>query len=47
VVIVVTDAELRTNRCTEHKGQRATVETDEQRVARVCAAMGWRRTRNG
>lgn len=34
---------VRTNRCGEHKGQQVSAETDAQRIARVCAAMGWRR----
>lgn len=31
------------NRCAEHATTKAKTETDEQRIARVCAEMGWRR----
>lgn len=29
--------------CSAHAGQRPAEESDQERVARVCAALGWRR----
>jgi hypothetical protein len=35
----------RTRTCLEHAGQRPPVESDDAFMARMCVAMGWRRTK--
>lgn len=44
-LILITASAKAVRTCVGHTGQRPPVETDAQRIARVCEAMGWRRTR--
>lgn len=44
-IIIVTPGAKAVRTCSAHTGQRPADETDQQRIARVCEAMGWRRGR--
>ncbi len=44
-ITVITDGAKRTNNCAAHTGMDQDDDTDDERIARVCAAMNWRRVR--